>query len=221
MKTIRKNLKEQLSKVPKEPIIYQGVKYDSEFEKLFQMWICEALAHGYIVKTEYHPESYILSQPVFRPCWKQDNKGKWKLGKEEVFGKVVYTLDWRIIWSEKALNRGLIGILKGDRRMSEFGLMAQETKSGSYVSFIDVKPPVKNGGHNASYRDFSIKAPLIYQINGHYLQSIVPINAKKPEDCFFSRTWAPKEYLFRPRKDGKGFLINYCKQITIEDYESE
>lgn len=219
MKIIRRSLKEQLPKIPKEPIIYQEVKYDSEFEKLFQMWICEALTHDYIIKAEYHPESYVLSQPVFRPCWKQDNKGKWKLSKEEVFGKVVYTLDWRITWSEKALKRGLIGILKGDRRMSEFGLMAQETKSGNYVSFIDVKPPVKNGGHNASYRDFAIKAPLVYQMNGHYLQSIVPINAKKPEDCFFSRTWTPKEYLFRSRKDGKGCLMNYCKQITIEDYE--
>jgi hypothetical protein len=208
-----------LVKKKKEPIIYDGIKYDSEFEVLFAQWLKESSNHGYIEKAEYHPESYVLSPPVFRTCWKQDNKGKWKIGKEEVFGKVVYTLDWRITWSEKALNSGLIGILKADRRMNEFGLMAQKTKSGKYVSFIDVKPPVKTGGHNASYRDFAIKAPLIYQMNGHYLQSIVPINAKKPEDCFFSRTWAPKEYLFRPRKDGKGYLMNYCKQINIDNYE--
>ena len=208
-------------KKKKEPIIYQGIKYDSEFEVLFAQWLKEAIKYGYVYDAQYHPKSYTLSEPVFRECWKQDSKGKWKKGKEELFGKVIYTLDWRIRWLQKALDKGLIGVLKADRRMSEFGLMAQVTKIGNYVSFIDVKPPVKHGGHNASYRDFSIKAPLIYQQTGHYLQSIVPINSAKPDDCFFSRTWAPREYLERPRKDGKGFLMNYCNQITIEDYEKE
>ena len=221
MKTIRKGSKEQskIPKTPKAPLIYREVTYDSSYEILFAMWLIEALMAGYIERYDYHPDSYILSTPVFRPCWKQDAKGKWKMGKEEVFGKVVYTPDWRIMWTRKALEIGLIGVFDGDRRMNEFALMAQRSKSGDYVSFIDVKPPVKMGGHNASYRDFTIKAPLIYAQTGHYLQSIVPINAKKPNDCFFSKCWAPKEYLFRPKADKKGYLMNYRKQITIEDYE--
>ena len=214
-------MKEKVTKKKREPIIYEGVQYDSEFEILFAMWIKEAKQCGYIKLAEYHPSSYLLSIPVFRECWKQDSKGKWKKGKEELFGKVIYTADWRIMWTNKAFECGLIGVLEGDRRMNEFALMGQRSKSGDYVSFIDVKPPIKAGGHNASYRDFAIKAPLIYAQCGHYLQSLVPINAKKPGECFFSKCWAPKEYLFRPRKDGKGYLMSYCKQITIEDYEKE
>jgi hypothetical protein len=206
-------------RVKKEPIIYNGVQYDSDFEVLFAMFVREAEAYGYIEKAEYHPVSIVLSEPVFYPCLKQDSKGKYKQSREEYFGKVVYTLDWRILWTHKALQSGLIQMLGNNRRRSETPLIAQRNKNNQPISFIDVKPPVKAGGHNASYRDFAIKAPLIFAKTGMFCQSLVPINAKKIEDCFFSKAWAPKEYLFRPRKDGKGYYINYCKQITIDDYE--
>jgi len=183
------------------------------------MWISEAIEYGYVEKAEYHPESIVLCDSLFMPCMKMQPNGKWKQGKEEYFGKIVYTLDWRILWTHKALESGLVQMFGNNRRRSESVLIAQRNRQDKPISFIDVKPPVKTGGHNASYRDFAIKAPLIFAKTGMFCQSIVPINAKKPEDCFFSRAWAPKVYLERPRKDGKGYLMNYCKQITIEDYE--
>jgi hypothetical protein len=204
-------------KKKKEPIIYNGVQYDSEYEKLFAMWIEEGVEYGYILKAVYHPVPFILCDSTVRE-YQAEGKKKMIDKTEAMFKKIIYTADWWIYWTQKAIDKGLVGALHGKERSDRFPLMYQNGTSLPY-SVIDVKPPVKMGGHNASYRDFGIKAPLIYSMFDIYIQSIVPVNTKKPEDCFFSRTWAPRCYLERVKKNGNGYLMNYCLQKTIEDYE--
>lgn len=206
-------------RIPKEPIIYDGVVFDSSFEVLFVMWLKESITAGYVARYKYHPDPIVIQESISRE-YELQGKTKVLIRTESLFQKVVYTPDFIIIWTEKAEKCGLVvSIDNRTRRINDHPFVGQRLESGMIRSIIDVKPPTKQGGANASYRDLAIKRPIIWKQKGYYIQAIVPINPKKIDECLFSRTWAPKEYLERPRKDGKGYLMNYCKQITIEDYE--
>ena len=203
----------------REPIIYEGVVYDSSFEILFCMWLKEAVNAGYVLRYKYHPDPIIIQESISRE-YLQQLKTKEVIRTESLFQKVVYTPDFILIWSEKAEKCGLVMSIDDiTRRINDHPFVGQRLPSGQLRSIIDVKPPTKQGGANASYRDLAIKRPIIWKQKGYYIQAIVPINPKKIDESLFSRTWAPKEYLQRARKDGKGYLMSYCKQITIEDYE--
>jgi hypothetical protein len=210
--------KERPIKKKKEPIIFDGIQYDSEFEVLFQQWVKEAISYGYIGSAYYHPSPFVLCDSSKRE-YKVIGKKKQVTKSHALFSKIVYTADWWIFWEQKAVDMKLVGDLSGTSHISEFPLMFQTDERDGIYSVIDIKPPKKAGGNNASYRDFGIKAPLIWNSFNILIQSVVPIDAKKPDECFFSKCWAPKSYLERPRKDGKGFLMSYCKQINIDDYE--
>lgn len=210
--------KPKFPKKKREPIIFEGIQYDSDFEVLFAQWVNEAISHGYIEESVYHPPSFVLCNGTARQ-YEVPGKRKSLVKSHALFGKIVYTADWWIWWTQKAIDRGLVGNLEGTTHMNGYALMYQLSEDGRPYTVIDVKPPKNAGGNNASYRDFGIKAPLIYDMFGIYVQSVVPIDAKKPDECFFSRCWAPKCYLERDRKDKKGYLMSYCKNINIEDYE--
>lgn len=220
----------QKPKIPKEPIIYQGIQYDSSFEVLFCQWLIEAKNAGYVHGWKYHPDPIILQESVRREYFVEVN-GKRKVKSESLFQNIKYTPDFIVIWTEKAEQKGLcMSITDMNKSIKDGVFVAQRLANERLRSIIDIKPPTKQGGANASYRDLATKTPLIFKIKGYYVQKIVPINPVKKkgkdgerisqiDDCLFSRTWAPKEYLERARKDGKGFLVSYCKQKIIEDYE--
>ena len=211
-------------KKKKEPIIFEGVQYDSMFEVLFFQWLKEAIEHGFVLKAQYHPKEFTcaeMAQHIYEIQGKRTNQ----IRHQSLFQKIVYTADWWIYWTQKAIDYKLVENMDDLVNMNNYPLMYQTDMLGNRYSVVDVKPPTKMG-KNASYRDFAIKAPVVWSLYGIYVQSVVPINSEKDknknskiEKCFFSDTWAPKIYLERCRKDGKGFLMSYCLNKTIEDYE--
>lgn len=208
------------SKKQKKLILYKGIEYDSSYEVLMVQWLEEAKLYGYVDEWRYQPYTMVIMPPS-RRNYQVPGKKVAVLDKDEsLFGPIKYTPDFVILWTQKAIDTGLVMMLEDmSKKVTDYVFVAQLTKNGSFRTIIDIKPPTKKAGSNASYRDTGIKLPLIWALKGYYVQIIVPVNAKKPEDCMFSKTWAPRDYINRPRKDGKGLLMSYCLDKKIEDYE--
>lgn len=217
-------------KTPKEPIIYKGIKLDSLDELYMYWWLEEAQREGFVSFFAYHPKPFVLFEKTIRTAYQYGKRVDFSVkGKYTLTSELTYQADFLIVFTQKGLNYRIAGMVEPTESFGkeycfhpdEYQFLCHE-RNGMPFAFNDVKPAIKGiGGHLASTRDFGIKVPVIYAQTGVFVNETNVINRKKTDDCLFSKTFAPKNYLMRPRVDGKGYYKNYCQNKFIHDFLNE
>lgn len=185
------------------------VEFVSEEEKYFRAWLDEAVKAGLVLSYKYQPKAFTLSQRINFPT-----KGKGKKMKENVLlNSHEYQADFAILWTVEAIRLGLVRhILKPD----ENGVFVyDELPNFTMRSVVDVK-----GSFSLNKNDsrFPLNQKWVYDKYKIYVQKIVPFGSGSIDKWLFSLTWTPREYAFRPMKNGKGFLKNQCNVRMINEY---
>lgn len=172
------------------------VEYASEEEKYFAAWVKEAKENGLILDEKYQPTPFKLSEKVqFIDRYLKNGKPNYK----HLLFEHTYQPDWIIVWSRKAIELGFCSILND--HIVEKGILFANRKNGSVYSVIDVK-----GGFAQNDR-FPLNQKWVYSTRGIYVNKVIPYDNNKIKTCFFTVTWTPQAYWFRPKKRQKGEFL--------------
>jgi len=156
----------------KEPIIRDGIKFDSNEELEFYMWCVEAKEAGIISNFAYHPEPFLLSE------------------KNEFVKKQTYAPDF-ILYAA-----GLHSILINAEIVF---FRSKQNPYFLYEAFVEIKGTT---GFRATPKSgdisFPIKQAWLYQKAGIFINKVITrhiFNSKGKiiHPGFFSKTWVPKE----------------------------
>lgn len=202
---------------------------ENPHEQAFR-WYCEELKeYGYLESFEREAETFIVLPKV---DYEREKHNKTKSNTTEsisLFRETTYTYDYKLIWSEKALNVFTEVIVP--RGFFVFGaptFISHRLDIGGVmkmVSYVDVKPHVAaaqfGGGKMASYYTFPFIQKFLYLTKGLYINKIIPINSGKygRTTCLFATTFVPNRYMFTD-KSGELRTIPYRKR-TIVSYIAE
>ena len=222
-----KSENQEKPKKEKEIIEYNGIVFDSLDEMYFYWWCEEAKENGLLVDFKFHPQPFVLSEPMRFDRYEEGKvKSFKKIGTITLGRKIVYQSDFLLIFTQLALDKKLLGMVEPTEnfgkiycgKKSDYHFLGHE-RTGFPYAINDVKPAIKQAYNGiSSKRDFGIKRAFLLKEHGLYVNETVVINQQNPGDCLFSVTFAPKKYLYRPRLDGKGYYKIYCEEKTIEDY---
>lgn len=157
-------------------------RYDREFEKFNVM------------------QSYNYYREIFH---------KVKPNEKEVFAlapEINYTYDYRLIWTEKAINIFTEIMYPGG--CFRFGIPEFVSHYinidgvNEIVSYVDVKPHANavafGGGKMASYYTFPFIQKILLLTKDLYVNKMIPVNSGKHgvNTCTFARTFVPNRYLY-------------------------
>lgn len=193
-----------------------GKVYDSDEERYFDAWLDEAMKAGLVLKSLYHPEPFILSSKVNASRAKVNRNGAASKATIFVMHPHSYEYDFKVL-----LNPAYRGILFCDFDCydSKIPIVANRRPDGSYIWCVDVKPSfMKDQGSNTR---FPINQKWVYSKYKVYVQKIIVEDVRtksKVSDGFFSMTFTPNAYRFRPMKRQDGFLKCKCKVKSINEY---
>jgi hypothetical protein len=198
-------------------------------------WYCEELVeHGYLKGFEREPE---LISVLPKLTHKRENHFKQKANTLEtftIFQSTNYTYDYRLIWTDKAVN--IFTELYEPDSYFIFGLpvfvshLIELNGIIEIVSYIDVKPhnaAVRfGGGKMASYYTFPFIQKYLFMTKNLYINKTIPIHTGKHgvTTCLFATTFVPNRYLWTDtgkqlrkipyRKRTLTYFANQKKAIT-------
>lgn len=157
----------------KEPIMRDGIKFDSNEELEFYLWCKEAKEAEIISDFEYHPEPFLL----------------FKREKGCPIKDMTYTADFKIYFPTGKMHKAI----------STCELVCDLIPGEYFVSYIEIKSDISRKALLKS-RDisFPIKQAWIYQKNRVFINKVITrhiFNSKGKiiHPGFFSKTWVPKE----------------------------
>lgn len=156
----------------KKPIIFDGIKFDSNEELEFYHWCKEAEAAKIITRFEYHPAPFTLYE-----------KEKYCSIKT-----ITYSPDFLIFFPAGELHKSLFNC----------ELISQKVLD-EYLCYVEVKSDI---GRKALLRSrdvtFPIKQAWLYQRSKIFVNKVIARHIFNPKGKiihpgFFSKTWVPVE----------------------------
>lgn len=175
--------------------------------ELYTEWYLQELKErGLILDWEREPETFEIA-PVYKyPRLKRFKKKEPVAEYINLFQKMEYTYDYRIIWHPDARHLFYDLIMpKGEDHIFKYGkplFVANEIIKGDdtfHVSYIDTKPTssVAAFGKNSSAITFIYKKRLMWDHHRIYLEKFIPIpmagSGKK--SSIFPNTFTPRRYM--------------------------
>lgn len=168
-------------------ITYNGIDFDSEEERLFYLYLEELKANGFVKDYSYHVQSFTLSESV-KYSWIKKIKNKEKKMESTLLQGHIYTPDYWIEWTPKALGIFYYGIFDEENRLDEIPFLNNVNNEGEYSgTYVEVKPSFDM---NNMQRLFAINQKWVFQEHGVYVQKVIPVG--KPT-CLFAKTFVPQE----------------------------
>lgn len=203
-------------------------------ELYFEWWLEELKEKGLVISYEREPQTFVIADPI--PIYYNQNKKTKSFVKQfEIHPILTYTPDYKVVFSEKMLNK-LIGIINKreqtifEKDFSEVGSVYQNTmfyteynswikEQGNLVLYFDVKPPsiaTQKSGRVSSSRDFKYVSRMMYDKHDIIVNKVVPIGTST---CLFSKTFLPKRYKFTDVSGALRKLKDYeSKSKSIKEY---
>lgn len=190
--------------ITKKTIDFDGIKFDSEEERLFYIYVNELKDRGYIDEYEYHTNEYNLFDPV-KIKWIKQLKTKQKNMEKSLLQGHIYTPDFHIFWTLKAYKIFYCDITDGEYIgkvpfVNNVGQKYEEDRG----TIIEIKPSFDF--QNMS-RMFIINQKWMWQKHDLYVQKIVPQKLFEktftPEKALYTKTGKIKKYKFKIRSFDK------------------
>jgi hypothetical protein len=158
--------------------------FDSNGELHFSWWTDELIKAGYIAKVILQPESYLLSDKVYRKYEKAMVK-KTVEKEEKVFREHVYTPDLLIVWTGKAFGIFIPNISE-KRQPHQLNYNIKEIDGATFItSTIELKPEFDQ---NNMTRLAKVNIKWVYAKYGDIIDVV-----KLP--YYFNKTFTPDRYL--------------------------
>ena len=168
-------------------IVYNGIEFDSEEERLFYLYLEELKDNGYVRDFTFHVDSFVLSEPV-KYSWAKKMKTKSKEMESTLLQGHVYTPDFKIIWNPKGYERFYFNIFDENKLFDKVPFVNNIGNDGNDIgSYIEVKPSFDM---NNMQRLFSINQKWMWQEHKIYVQKVIPIGKNT---CLFAKTFVPQE----------------------------
>jgi len=173
-------------------IIYNGIEFDSEEERLFYLYLEELRIEGFVKDFSYHNDQLVLSDPVTYTWFKQ-MKTKRKFMKSTLLQGHVYTPDFRIFWNYDKSYKIFYHDIFDEVKHGSLPFVNNENNRGEDIgSYVEIKPAFDM---NNMTRLFGINQKWVWQEHHIYVQKIIPIK-------LFEKTFLPEEakYTAKTRK---------------------
>jgi len=168
-------------------IVYNGIEFDSEEERLFYLYLEELKDNGYVRDFTFHVDSFVLSEPV-KYSWAKKMKTKSKEMESTLLQGHVYTPDFKIIWNPKGYERFYFNIFDENKLFDKVPFVNNIGNDGNDIgSYIEVKPSFDM---NNMQRLFSINQKWMWEEHKIYVQKVIPIGKNT---CLFAKTFVPQE----------------------------
>ena len=169
---------------------YSGITFDSNEELIFFYWLEEAIYRGFIKYYVYQPDSYILSDDIFKVVLvikkkkiKKEIITSLEMVNKKIINGHIYSPDFKIEFSDLFLD-----YYKNKFYSSWSSVFKNIDDLG--ICIIDIKGTfARNGGE----RSFSINQKWVYQKYGVYINKIVPVD-------LFKNLWCPEKARYSPKK---------------------
>jgi hypothetical protein len=171
-------------------IMYNGIEFDSEEERLFFLYCEELKENGYIKNFTFQPNSFLLSDNVTFD-WIKVMKTKEKKMVSTLLQPHSYTPDFWIEWNPKFYGKFYLDIHDGKNKLDSVPFINNIDNNGNDIgSYIEIKPSFDM---NNMTRLFVINSKWMYQEHRIYVQKIIPIGKK---NCLFANTFVPQKAMF-------------------------
>jgi hypothetical protein len=200
--------------------LIQGKEAASEEEYYFYFWCLALKNEGYIDEIIFQPNSFnLISKKSYRKL--ELLKTKSKLVEKHLLYQHTYQADYVIVWNKKS-HHIFYEVLEDENKLQgldEVSFFAHN-RQGKVISLVDTKGAVNSrfATNNSTVITFPINQKLVYDKYGIYVNKCVPYNSANINNCLFSKTFAPDEYLYRKKAKGSGYLKIYCKPIQIHQF---
>lgn len=194
-------------------------EFDSEEERIFNLYCDELKEAGYIKEFNYHPESFVLSEAVKYICkLKTKTKGGTKI--KTLLREHIYTPDFYIVWDKKAkglfyTNTQIYSDHPYGENLDDTFFIANELQFGiDDYSYIETK---SSFNMQNMVREFFINQKWIWSKYNKYVQKVIPTASKG--SCLFKETFVPKLALLT-EKTKKPKKYNFPIR-TLEEFVNE
>lgn len=170
-----------------QKIVYNGIEFDSEEERLFYLYCEELKSNGFIKYYTYHVDCFTLSEPVkYNYIKKLHTKNK-KIEGTLMHGHE-YTPDFKIYWNIKAHGIFYYDIFDDEHKLDKIPFVNNIDNEGNDAgTYVEVKPCFDM---NNMQRLFAINQKWVFQQYQIYVQKIIPVGKKS---CLFADTFVPQE----------------------------
>lgn len=190
-------------------MIYNGIEFDSEEERLFYLYLDELKERGFVREFSFHSESFTLSEKVTYD-WIKKMKTKNKKMESTLLQSHVYVPDFKILWNSKAYGIFYLDIDDGKNKLDSVPFINNIGNDGYDVgSFIEIKPSFD---FQNMTRLAIINIKWVYCEYKILVQKITPVAKTK---CLFKDTFVPKKALLT--KTGKKKKYHFVVK-SLEDY---
>ncbi len=162
------------------------VLFDAEGEAFVYIWLLELQIKGYIDSIELQPEPFTLSEPIKRTVEKQ-LKTKVKIISEHVESSQIYTADFKVTWTAKAIEDNLVIDFHSPTKKEPHHIFAFEG-----VSYFEAKPDpynMKIFDSENMIRLFRSKQKEVFSKFGIYINLVF-------HNKLFHTTFMPARYTF-------------------------
>lgn len=176
-------------------------------ELYFEWWLLEMQSAGYVVDFIREPEQLLVMDSATYGRYKRFKTKEKEVEEFNLFPKIQYTYDYKIIWNEKAEYLFYEEALKGEVFL--FGnpvFIAHRDKENRVYSLVDVKPTnsvQRMGGKVSSAITFPLKQRMLWERDRLYINKVVPMPMSGTgfSSALFIKTFVPQRYLLT---DGGG-----------------
>ena len=183
---------------------------DSSGEIYISFWLDELQDNGYIQEWTSQPESFILTTKVTREVDKA-LKTKIKTIEEAVIPNMSYTADFKIIWTQKGIDSGMVCEFYGREKKKKHQLFYFEGN----VTYLEAKPDnlnCKTFDQNGMTKSVRAKIKQVYDKHNVIVELVF-------HNKLFRETFMPKRYLTGNKSD-KLRLIKYTTK-SLEEFTKE
>jgi hypothetical protein len=177
------------------------LKSDEEFYYLF--WLCELCEYGYIETAEYESETFTLTNG-YTKFYEKQLKTKVKREEETIAKPIVYTPDFKIYWTEKAVGVFYMDYTSDCKLMH--GHHPLYSLGCDLVSYTEVK-----GSFDPNNTTRATKQKIAWLFDKHKVYTNIHF---VPD--IFKKTFTPKEFMVT-KKQRKLKDLKYDVK-TIEDF---
>lgn len=193
----------------------KAMEFDSDEEMYFSAYLEELKELGVALFVKHHPKPLVLSNRV-TAVKKSVNRRK-ELYEKEVFlmHPHSYEYDFLVELNPKYEGRYFCTLDSYDKNIP---VVANLRNNGKIYWLVEVKPSFE--ADRGSNTRFPLNQKWVYSRYNLYVQKVIPEEGKA--EGFFSKTFFPKAYLFRPLKNGKGFKkVRAKNKITTSNEYAE
>lgn len=180
--------------------------YENPGEMYSRWYFEELIKHGFVKSIEREAETMLVLPSKKHSKVKHLKQKENSLTTITLLQDISYTYDFRIIWSETALNIFTEIFYEGVPFVYDVPPFVSHLIDingvSEIVSYVDVKPHSAaarfGGGNLASFYTFPFVQKFLMNKYGIYINKMVPTNTGKHgiSTCMFAKTFIPNRYLF-------------------------